>query len=89
MRKQIPAKEVTQLVLEDKYRFYVKIACIICLVLIILIDAIFEKYQAPVQVELALAAIIGGIETKERIRKAKEYKKIKGKNHGTHRSSRH
>lgn len=56
------AKQTDQDTLEAKYRGYVKIGCLLALVAIILIDAIFQSFEASIQIELALITIAAGIE---------------------------
>lgn len=63
--------------LESKYRMVVKVSCLIALVVIVLIDAIIEKFNAPVEVELALVATVAGLEIKEKAKQMKKHKRKK------------
>lgn len=69
-------KQLETLALEQRYRFRVKMACLGTLVVIVLIDAIFDRFNAPIELELALIAIVAGIETREIVRKKRVYKKL-------------
>lgn len=56
---------------ESRYRFYIKIGCLIVLLLVILIDAYVESFNAPTEVEIALIATIAGVDIKSRSKKKK------------------
>ena len=58
-----------QYYIEAKYRFIIKIGLLVVLVTLTLIDAIFTKFEIPVEVDLAIIAAVAGIEAREQIKR--------------------
>lgn len=69
-------KQFEQLALEQRYRFFIKMSCLGTVIILTLIDAIFDKFAVSTELYLALIAIVAGIETRELFRKKKVYKKL-------------